>query len=55
MKILFTGASSFTGFWFVKTLAATGHEIFCPLTKNPADYNQFACLFRAHPSALKNS
>jgi len=32
MKILFTGASSFTGYWFVKTLAAAGHEIFCPLT-----------------------
>ena len=32
MKILFTGASSFTGFWFVKNLAAAGHEIVCPLT-----------------------
>ena len=32
MKILFTGASSFTGYWFVKTLAAAGHEIVCPLT-----------------------
>ena len=32
MKILFTGASSFTGFWFVKTLAAAGHEIICPVT-----------------------
>ena len=31
MKILFTGASSFTGFWFVKTLAAAGHEVVCPL------------------------
>ncbi len=31
MKILFTGASSFTGYWFVKTLAAAGHEIVCPL------------------------
>jgi nucleoside-diphosphate-sugar epimerase len=38
MKILFTGASSFTGFWFVKTLAAAGHEIICPVTKNLADY-----------------
>ena len=27
MRILFTGASSFTGYWFVKTLAAAGHEI----------------------------
>jgi nucleoside-diphosphate-sugar epimerase len=38
MKILFTGASSFTGCWFVHTLAAAGHEIVCPLTKNPEDY-----------------
>jgi len=38
MKILFTGASSFTGFWFVKTLAAAGHEVVCPVTKNLADY-----------------
>jgi UDP-glucose 4-epimerase len=27
MKILFTGASSFTGYWFVKTLAGAGHEV----------------------------
>jgi UDP-glucose 4-epimerase len=31
MKILFTGASSFTGFWFVKTLAMAGCEVVCPL------------------------
>jgi len=31
MKILFTGASSFTGYWFIKTLAAAGHEVVCPL------------------------
>ena len=38
MKILFTGASSFTGFWFVKMLAAAGHEIVCPLTGDLAKY-----------------
>lgn len=38
MKILFTGASSFTGFWFVKTLATAGHEVVCPLTRNPEAY-----------------
>ena len=27
MKILFTGASSFTGCWFVKELVAAGHEV----------------------------
>ncbi len=38
MKILFTGASSFTGYWFVQTLVRAGHEIVCPITKNVADY-----------------
>ena len=38
MKILFTGASSFTGFWFVKTLAAAGYEIICPVTGDVVDY-----------------
>ena len=38
MKILFTGASSFTGYWFVKTLAAAGHEIVCPVTGDLVDY-----------------
>lgn len=27
MKVLFTGASCFTGYWFVKQLAAAGHEV----------------------------
>jgi len=27
MRILFTGISSFTGFWFAKTLARNGHEV----------------------------
>lgn len=27
MKILFTGASSFTGFWFVKALCEEGHQV----------------------------
>lgn len=27
MKILFTGASSFSGMWFVKELASAGHEV----------------------------
>lgn len=38
MKILFTGASSFTGFWFVKALAAAGHEVVCPLTRDWENY-----------------
>lgn len=27
MRILFTGGSSFTGYWFIKELAAAGHEV----------------------------
>lgn len=38
MKILFTGASSFTGYWFVKTLAAAGHEVICPLRRARDSY-----------------
>jgi UDP-glucose 4-epimerase len=38
MKILFTGASSFTGYWFVQSLAAAGHEVICPVTRDLADY-----------------
>jgi nucleoside-diphosphate-sugar epimerase len=38
MKILFTGASSFTGFWFVKTLIAAGHEMICPLRDSGEKY-----------------
>ena len=38
MKILFTGASSFTGFWYVKALAAAGHEVVCPITRDLESY-----------------
>ena len=38
MKILFTGASSFTGFWYVRALAAAGHEVVCPLTRELESY-----------------
>lgn len=38
MKILFTGASSFTGFWFVQALAGAGHEITCALQGSPEKY-----------------
>jgi nucleoside-diphosphate-sugar epimerase len=40
MKILFTGASSFTGFWFVRTLAAAGHQLVCPVTRSLDDYTE---------------
>lgn len=38
MKILFTGASSFSGFWFVKELAKAGHEIIAILRKPVSSY-----------------
>jgi UDP-glucose 4-epimerase len=38
MKILFTGASSFTGFWFVRALAGVGHEVIAPLRGTPSAY-----------------
>ena len=27
MRILFTGASSFTGYWFIRELVAAGHRV----------------------------
>ncbi len=38
MKILFTGASSHTGYWFVKELVAQGHEVTATFTKNFGEY-----------------
>ncbi|MCK6549015.1 NAD(P)-dependent oxidoreductase [Myxococcota bacterium] len=38
MKILFTGASSFTGYWFVKTLVAAGHEVVATIRQKPETY-----------------
>lgn len=37
MKILFTGASSFTGSWFVNKLAERGHEIWATFTQSNAE------------------
>ena len=34
MKILFTGASSFTGYWFVKELSKKGHKVIAIFTKS---------------------
>ena len=33
MKILFTGVSSFTGFWFVRKLSEAGHEVVATCTR----------------------
>jgi UDP-glucose 4-epimerase len=37
MKILFTGASSFTGHWFVSKLAERGHDVWATFTQRSAD------------------
>jgi UDP-glucose 4-epimerase len=38
MKILFTGASSFTGFWFIHELAAAGHSVTAVFRKQAEEY-----------------
>lgn len=38
MRILFTGGSSFTGYWFINELAAAGHEIVATFRKAPGEY-----------------
>lgn len=38
MKVLFTGASSFTGYWFVKELAKRGHEVVSIFKSSPESY-----------------
>ncbi len=38
MKILFTGASSFTGYWFVKELVAQGHDVVAPVRGAEGSY-----------------
>lgn len=38
MRILLTGASSFTGCWFAEALAAAGHSVIAPLRQSRAAY-----------------
>lgn len=38
MKILFTGASSFTGYWFVRELFNAGHEVTATFRRPAAEY-----------------
>jgi nucleoside-diphosphate-sugar epimerase len=39
MKILFTGASSFTGYWFVRELREAGHDVVAVFRRNREDYS----------------
>ena len=39
MKILLTGGSSFTGFWFIRELAAAGHDITAIFRKRAEEYS----------------
>ncbi len=38
MKVLLTGASSFTGLWFARSLAAAAHHVVAPLRRECDDY-----------------
>ena len=38
VKILLTGASSFTGLWFARALHAAGHHVVAPLRRAREDY-----------------
>ena len=38
MRILLTGASSFTGLWFARALHAAGHQVMAPLRRSREDY-----------------
>jgi nucleoside-diphosphate-sugar epimerase len=38
MRILLTGASSFTGFWFASRLRAAGFDVIAPLRREPEKY-----------------
>jgi UDP-glucose 4-epimerase len=39
MRILFTGASSFTGLWFARELASAGHHVIATLRRRVEDYS----------------
>lgn len=45
MKILLTGASSFTGYWFAKHLDMAGHHVVAPL---PRAYSSYEAGIRLH-------
>jgi UDP-glucose 4-epimerase len=40
MKILFTGASSFTGYWFIRELTRAGHDVVAVFRHKPNEYKE---------------
>ena len=38
MKVLFTGGSSFTGMWFIRELAAAGHQVAAAFRRPAGEY-----------------
>ena len=38
MKVLFTGGSSFTGYWFIRELASAGHDVVATFGRQPDEY-----------------
>lgn len=39
MKVVLTGASSFTGYWFARALVGSGHTVVAPLRGRQSDYS----------------
>ena len=50
MRVLFTGGSSFTGYWFAKQLAAGGHDVVVLFRRQPHEYSD--ALRRSRVEAL---
>jgi len=46
MRVLLTGASSFTGYWFARALRAAGHEVVAPLRRSRGEYDSGARALR---------
>lgn len=40
MRVLITGGSSFTGYWFIRALSVAGHEVFATFTQGGEDQYQ---------------
>lgn len=48
MRLLLTGASSFTGYWFARALCEAGHEVVAPLFGGAERYREGARSERVH-------